>query len=120
VTWLPALDRKLLREVARLKGQIATISLVLASGITCFIALRGIYDSLEWSRDAYYDRTHFAHVFARAERAPESVARRIEALPGVALVQTRVAKDVTVPLEGLARAAYGQLLSLPASGRRPR
>jgi putative ABC transport system permease protein len=116
VSWLPALDRKLLREVARLKGQITTIALVLASGITCFIALRGTYGSLEQSREAYYDRSRFAHVFARLERAPESVARRIEALPGVALVQTRVAKEVSIPIEGLDRPAYGQLLSLPASG----
>lgn len=116
MSWLPALDRKLLREVTRLKGQIMTIALVLASGITCFIALRGTYSSLEWSRETYYDRYRFAHVFARLERAPESAARRIEALPGVALVQTRVAKDVTLPIQGLARAAYGQLISLPTHG----
>ena len=35
-----------------MKGQITTIALVLASGITCFIALRGTSASLEWSRDA--------------------------------------------------------------------
>jgi len=117
MTWLTALDRKLLREVVRLRGQITTIALVLASGITCFIALRGTYGSLEHSRDAYYDRARFAHVFARLERAPEAVARRIEALPGVALVQTRIAKEVSLPIEGLDRVAYGQLLSLPASGK---
>ena len=116
MTWLPALDRKLLREVTFLKGQILTIALVLASGITCFIALRGTYSSLEWSRETYYDRYRFAHVFARLERAPESAARRIEALPGVALVQTRVAEEVALPLEGQGRAAYGQLLTLPAHG----
>jgi putative ABC transport system permease protein len=116
VTWLAALDRKLLREVSLLKGQIATIALVLASGITCFIALRGTYSSLEWSRESYYDRYRFAHVFARVERAPESAARRIEALPGVALIQTRIAKEVTLPIEGLARPAYGQVISLPAHG----
>ncbi len=116
MTWLPALDRKLLREVTHLKGQIATIAVVLASGITCFIALRGTYSSLEWSRESYYDRTRFAEVFARLERAPESTARRLEALPGVALVQTRVAKEVSLPIEGLDRAAYGQVISLPAHG----
>ena len=31
MTWLPALDRKLLREVTFLKGQILTIALVLTS-----------------------------------------------------------------------------------------
>ena len=114
--WMTALDRKLLREVSRLKGQIATIAVVLAGGITCFIAMRGTVTSLEWSRDAYYDRYRFAHVFARAERVPETVARRIEALPDVEIVQTRVSEEISLPIEGMARAAYARLLSLPASG----
>lgn len=113
--WLKALDRKLLRETARLKGQIATIALVLASGIICFVSLRGTYASLAESQAAYYDRFRFAHVFATAERAPEALARRIETLPGVETVQTRVARDVTVPIEGMQRPAYARLVSLPAS-----
>jgi putative ABC transport system permease protein len=112
-----ALDRKLLRESRALKGQIATIALVLASGITCFIALRGTFASLQDARDAYYDRYRFAHVFARVESAPESLAERIERLPGVALLQTRVVKDVSLPLDDLDRAAYGQLISLPSQGQ---
>ena len=116
MTLVPAIDRKLLREARALKGQIATIALVLASGITCFIALRGTFASLEDARDAYYDRSRFAHVFARVESAPESLATRIERLPGVALVQTRVIKDVSLPLDDLDRAAYGQLISVPSHG----
>ncbi len=116
MAWIAALDRKLLRELASLKGQIATIALVLASGITCFIALRGTSLSLQASRDDYYDRARFAHVFARVERAPEPLGARLEALPGVAGLQTRIVEEVTVPMAGLQRAAYGQLLSLPAQG----
>ncbi len=113
---LPALDRKLLREIARLKGQVATIAIVLASGVTCFIALRGNYESLEWAQQAYYDHYRFAHVFARAKRAPETLARRIEALPGVARVQTRISEEVALPIEGMERSAYARLLSLPPNG----
>jgi putative ABC transport system permease protein len=108
-----ALDRKLLRELVQLRGQIATIALVLASGITSFIALRGTYLSLEEARAEYYDRARFAHVFASLEQAPDSVARKLESLPGVELLETRVSKEVTIPIEGLARPAYGRLLSLP-------
>lgn len=116
MAWIAALDRKLLRELKSLKGQIATIALVLASGITCFIALRGTSLSLQASRDDYYERSRFADVFARLERAPEPLAARIEALPGVARVQTRIVEEVTLPLPDLERAADGQLLSLPAQG----
>src|SRR5262245_47631419 len=113
-----ALTKKLLREMKKLAGQVATIALVLAGGIICFISLRGTYLSLESARAAYYDRYRFADVFARVERAPESVAKRIEALSGVSLVETRIAEDVTLPIAGMARPAYGRLLSLPA-GREP-
>jgi putative ABC transport system permease protein len=99
-----------------MKGQVLTIALVLAGGITSFVGLRGTYDSLLRSRDAYYDRQRFAHVFARLERAPESMAARIEALPGVASVQTRISKEVSIPIEGMDRPASGRLLSLPAVG----
>ena len=111
-----ALNRKLFRELWQLKSQIATIALVIASGITSFIALRGSYTSLATSRDAYYDQYRFAHVFARVKRAPESLAARIEKLPGVALAQTRVAFEVALPLRGMSRPAYSRLLSLPATG----
>lgn len=111
---LTALDRKLVRETRRLKGQILTIALVLASGIVCFVSLGGTYASLANAQSNYYDRTRFAHVFAGAERVPEHVARRIEALPGVETVETRVAADATVPIEGMQRPAYARVLSLPA------
>ncbi len=113
---ISALNRKLLREVFRLKGQVVTIALVVASGIVCFISLRGTYASLEASRAAYYEKFRFADVFARAESAPESIAARLQALPGVDSVQTRISEEVTLPLEGMSRPAYGRLLSLPASG----
>lgn len=113
---LRALDRKLARELLRLKGQILTIALVIASGITSFVALRGTYASLEAARVAYYDAYRFAHVFARVKRAPESMAAALESLPGVLRVQTRVVEELTLPLAGLGRPAYGRLLSWPTAG----
>src|SRR5512132_4426041 len=103
-----ALDRKFLRDVSRLKGQVLTIALVLAGGITSFIALQGTYSSLIRSRDAYYDQRRFAHVFAVLERATETIAARIEALRGVASVQTRISKPVSLPIEGMPRPASGR------------
>jgi putative ABC transport system permease protein len=111
-----ALHRKFLRDVSHLKGQVLTIALVLAGGIMSFISLQGTYTSLIGSRDAYYDRQRFAHVFASLEHAPETIAARILALPGVAAVQTRIAKQVSLPIEGAPRPALGLLLSLPAAG----
>ena len=112
------LERKLLRELRRLRGQILTIALVVASGLTSFISLRGTYSSIDASRERYYDAHRFAHVFASATRVPEAVARELELVPGVATLETRIAEEVTLPIEGLSRPAYGRLLSLP-DGRSP-
>lgn len=100
-----------------MKGQLFTIALVLGSGMASFIMLRGVYDCLEASRDAYYDRTRFAHVFATVESAPNALVERIEKLPGVAADASRIAENVTLPIEGMPHPAYARLLSLPASGQ---
>jgi putative ABC transport system permease protein len=113
-----ALQKKMFRELGRLKAQIASIALVLASGIVCFTSMRGTSGVLGDAVANFYDRYRFGHVFAHLERAPETVARRIEQLPGVEKTETRLAVDVTVPIEGMPRPAYGRMLSLPG-GRQP-
>lgn len=114
-----AIHRKLLRELGHLKGQITTIALVLAGGLTCFLALRGTYASLDAARAHYYERYRFAHVFARALRAPESLAPRIDAIAGVSSAHTRIAKEVSLPIDGMARPAFARLLSLPDGAAPP-
>lgn len=113
---LTALELKLLRDMWRLRGQIATIAVVLASGIVSFIMLRGTYECLDAARAAYYDRYRLAHVFASLERAPEPLARRIESLPGVSSLQTRIAENVRLPIEGMQTPPSARLLSLPGVG----
>ncbi len=116
---MSALGRKLLRDVWRLKGQVATIALVLACGIMAMIMFRSTWQSLLAVRDAYYEQYRFGDVFARLERAPESVGRRLEQLPGVAIVYTRIAEDVMVPLPGEPDPITGRIVSLPETGRPP-
>ena len=70
-----ALDRKLLRELRGMAGQLATIALVVASGITSLVALQGTWSSLVYSRDQYYERYRFGDVFVALERAPSSGAQ---------------------------------------------
>lgn len=110
------LDRKLRRDLSRLRGQILTISLVVGSGVASFVGLRSTVQSVERSRDGYYERQRFAHVFARLERAPDAVAGRVEALTGVAAVETRIVEEARLPLAGGADSASGRLVSLPDAG----
>ncbi len=107
-----ALQKKLLRELLRLRGQVVTISLVVACGISSYLAMQSAYDSLVHSRDAYYEQYRFADVFATLHRAPRAVAAHIEALAGVARVDTRVVEKVLVPMPDSPRPASGTLIGL--------
>ncbi len=110
------LDRKLLRDLVRLRGQVVTIALVLACGIAVLVASVATYQSLLASQAAFYAASRFATVFASAKRVPESVAARLAAIPGIGLVETRVAEDVTVSLGGGQEPLTAHVLSLPAAG----
>jgi len=72
-----ALDKKLLRDLARLWVQSLAIALVMACGVATLVLAVGVYRSLEQTREAYYERYRFGDVFATAVRAPNSLAERI-------------------------------------------
>ncbi|MFO0728090.1 MAG: FtsX-like permease family protein [Myxococcota bacterium] len=110
---MSALSKKMLRDLGHLKGQVATIAVVLACGIMAMLMLESTYSSLVDSREAYYAEERFADVFARLERAPMSVAARLEALPGVARVYDRIVKAVMLPLPDQPEPVTGRVVSIP-------
>ena len=110
------LDRKLARDLARLKGQTVAVALVMACGLAMMIMARSLIYSLDRTRAEYYRAHRFAEVFAHLKRAPRAVAERLRALLGVAAVQPGIAMQVTLDLEGLDEPASGQVRSLPDVG----
>jgi putative ABC transport system permease protein len=115
---LSALDRKLLRDLWAIRGQAIAIALVIAAGISVFVALLSTFDSLDLSLRTYYDRYRFGDVFASLVRAPLALVPKVEAIPGVAKVESRVVVDVDVDVKGMGDPAAGRLVSIPAD-RRP-
>lgn len=110
---ISALDRKLLRDLWKLKGQAIAIIAVIACGIATFVMSLSTISSLELTRATYYNRYRFAHVFAHLKRAPETLIGRLRDIPGVAQVQTRIVMDVTLDVAGLDEPAVGRLISIP-------
>lgn len=110
---LSSLDRKLFRDLRALWGQAIAISLVIASGVATFVNSQNALRSLESTRSAFYDRSRFAEVFAGAKRVPDSMKSRLEEIPGVAHVETRVVEGVNLDLPTLPEPALGQLISVP-------
>ena len=85
-----SLDRKLVRDLWSIKGQVVAICMVIAAGVATFVMSLSTLESLSWCKDTYYERYRFAHVFTHVKRAPNSLAKRIASIPGVARVQTRI------------------------------
>lgn len=113
---IAALDRKLLREVWRTRGQIISIALVVACGVMTVVTMRSAYESLRLSLDTFYERYVFGDVFASLVRAPDRVTTSIASLPGVTAVEPRIAFDVNLDVPGLVEPVTGRLLSVPAGG----
>lgn len=107
------LDRKAIRDLSHWRGQIVAIALVVACGIACFVTMSSTYHSLLLSQSAYYNQYRFADVFMQLKRAPNAIAPKIEAIPGVQQVQTRVVMDVTLDIPDLPEPATGRLISIP-------
>jgi putative ABC transport system permease protein len=110
------LDRKLMRDLRALKSQALAIALVMACGLAMMITTRSLILSLETTRATYYEEHHFADVFARLKRAPNSVQSELAAIPGVAAVQTGIAIQVALDVPGLVEPAVGLINSLPERG----
>ncbi|NOZ66625.1 MAG: FtsX-like permease family protein [Alphaproteobacteria bacterium] len=115
---IDAMNRKLMRDLWNIKGQMLAIVMVMACGIATFIMSFGVIDSLKLSRDIYYDRYQFADVFAQLKRAPRAIRQQVMDIPGVSAVEMRVVFGVTIQVEGMTEPASGKLISLP-DGRKP-
>ncbi len=110
---LSNLDRKLGRDLRRMKGQAIAVALVMACGLAMMIMARSLIHSLESTRREYYEANRFAEVFAHMKRAPNSLAARISEIPGVATVQPGISVQVTLDLPSLNEPASGMVRSLP-------
>ena len=107
------LDRKLLRDLGGLKGQIAAVALVMACGLAMMILSRSLIFSLSQARDLYYAAHRMGNVFADLRRAPKALAQRIAELPGVAGMEVRIKGTLLLDLPDVLEPADGLVLSLP-------
>ncbi len=110
---LPALDRKLLRDLLRLRGQVFAIALIIASGVGVFVMSLVSINSLSESADAYYQHYRFADIFAHAKRAPLQLVDRIATIPGVQLAEPRIVKLATLDVADFNEPIIASLVSMP-------
>jgi putative ABC transport system permease protein len=113
-----ALDRKLLRDLSRIRVQAAAIAVLVGCAVAVFVGSAATWRALARSQARYYETNRFADVFAEVRRAPEPLAAELAAIPGVAEVETRAAGGATLALPGVAEPVTARVLSLPPGGAR--
>jgi len=116
---LSPLNKKVVRDLGSMWAQALAIALVIAAGVAMFVMSEGMLSSLFETRAAYYERYGFADVFAPLKRAPNALSTRLEKVPGVRFVETRIKERVTLDMPHLDEPAQGEILSYPV-GRNPR
>lgn len=108
------LNRKLLRDLLRVKGQALAIILVIGAGIALLVMSRGMMASLETTMNAYYARYRVADAYAPVKRAPNRVLNEIRAIDGVSSVEGRIVGAGLVDLPGVSAPISSRLISIDA------
>lgn len=110
---MKALHRKALRDLWHMRGQAIAIALVMAAGIAMLVMSQATLDSLVDTRDRLYTDTRFSDIWAPVRRAPEGVAERVAALPGVGEVETRLIAGAKIERAGFSDPISATVQSLP-------
>ena len=110
------LDRKLLRDITAMRGQVITIALVVAAGVAVFVASVSTFDSLQSGRDRFYANARFPQVFVTLKRAPLSIVAQLNEIPGIAVVEPRIVRDVILDWPSSVLPVSARMVSLAHAG----
>lgn len=113
---MSALTRKLLRDLSRLRAQVLTVAVVVAFGVSLYVGMGSVRVGLRRDVLRFFDAQRLASVTASLTRAPEALAARVEALPGVAFVATRVTERGVAQMAGMTEPAVLTAHSIPDQG----
>lgn len=113
---MTALDHKLWRDLWHLRAQMTAIMLVMACGVVTYIMFSSTHNSLQLSRNDYYDNYRFADLFVSLKRAPLGVADRLTEIPGVTVAEPRVVAWASVDLPEFPETITARIDSLPDYG----
>lgn len=112
-----ALNKKLQRNLWKLRGQVLAIAVVIASGVAVLVMSLSAQQALTETAEAYYERQHFGEIFASVKRAPQRLLEQIRTIPGVRSVDDRIKYLATLSIEGFEEPVIGQLVSIPEQGQ---
>lgn len=107
------LDRKLVRDLWRLRFQMLAVALLIACGVSVAVMSFSAQRALAEAQAAFYADTRFADVFAQAKRAPESRLAELGRIDGVTAIDARILEAGLMDVPALSRPAIARVISLP-------
>jgi putative ABC transport system permease protein len=110
------LDRKLLRDIGAMRGQVLTIALLVAAGVAVFVGSVSTYVSLRSACDDFYAAARFPHIFVAMKRAPLSIVPHLNAIAGVVAVEPRIVREVIVDWPTASQPVSARMVSLSHAG----
>lgn len=110
------LDRKLLRDLAVMRGQMITIALVVAAGVAVFVASISTFYSLRSACDDFYADARFPQLFVTLKRAPLAIVPQLNNVPNVVAVEPRIVRDVIVDWPASPLPISARIVSITGAG----
>jgi len=107
------LDRKLGRDLWRMRSQILAIVLLVASGVAIFGMSLSNYLTLLAMQQRHYEEERFGDLFVQAKRAPLPLAGRLAEIDGVAAVEARIVQSARVDRADSDMAIGARIVSIP-------
>src|SRR5690606_24197574 len=104
---------KMMRDLGKMKGQVVAIGFVIVGGVSVYVAMSSVADTLKQTLRTYYVEYGFADGFASVKRAPQSLELRLGSIQGISQVQTRVVASVNLEIPGFDEPATGTIVSIP-------
>ncbi|MBN2372438.1 FtsX-like permease family protein [bacterium] len=107
------LNRKLIRDMLKARGQVIAVCAVIMCGIAGYSSVLSAFRNLKLTRDTYYKEYRFADFTIMMEKAPVSAVLKVRDISGVAVAQGRIVKDVNLDIPGSDVPKIGRIISLP-------
>ncbi len=108
------LNRKLGRDLWRMRSQVLAIVLLVASGVAVFGMSLSNYMTLLAMQQRHYEHERFGDLFVQARRAPLPLAARLAEVDGVAAVEARIVQPARVDRPDSDLAIGARIVSIPA------
>lgn len=108
-----ALQRKLIRDLWASSGLLLAIAVIIAVGVSAFVALRSAHSNLDDARRRYYAQCRMADFTIELKKAPTVEVAALGRLPGIVAIRPRLQFRATVALDTSAGPVSGLVLSLP-------